>query len=76
MKRNIAVITSSRADYGLIKNLLLLISANDEFDLKLFVTGMHLSKRYGLTYQEILKDKIEIYKGNLADSDICFIRKK
>ena len=21
-------------------------------------------------------DKIEIYKGNLADSDICFIRKK
>ena len=72
MKKNIAVITSSRADYGLIKNLLFLISANDDFDLKLFVTGMHLSKRYGLTYQEILKDKIEIYKKiniNLTSDD-------
>ena len=72
MKKNIAVITSSRADYGLIKNLLFLISAHDDFDLKLFVTGMHLSKRYGLTYQEILKDKIDIYKKidiNLISDD-------
>ena len=72
MKKNIAVITSSRADYGLLRNLLFSIESNDDFDLKLFVTGMHLSKRYGLTYRAILKDKINIYKKidiNLKSDD-------
>ncbi len=60
--KNIAVVTSSRAEYGLLRNLLFLIQKSDEFQLKLIVTGTHLSEKYGFTVQEILEDKLDIYK--------------
>ena len=60
--KNIAVVTSSRAEYGLLRNLLFLIKKSDEFQLKLIVTGTHLSEKYGFTIQEILEDKLDIYK--------------
>ncbi len=60
--KKIAVVTSSRAEYGLLRNLLFLIKKSDEFELKLIVTGTHLSEKYGFTIREILEDKLEIYK--------------
>ena len=60
--KKIAVVTSSRADYGLLRNLLFLIKKSDEFELKLIVTGSHLSEKYGFTIREILEDKLDIYK--------------
>ena len=62
MRKNIAVVTGSRAEYGLLRNLLFLIRDSHEFNLKLFVTGMHLSKKYGNTFKEIINDNIEIFK--------------
>ena len=60
-KKRICVITSSRADFGLLKDLMLKL--NKLFDLKLIVTGSHLSKKFGYTKNEIIKNKIPIYKA-------------
>lgn len=59
MKR-IAVVTGSRADYGLLMPLLKLIKMNGDMALQLFVTGMHLSPEFGLTYRTIIEDGFEI----------------
>ncbi len=60
-KKKICVITSSRADFGLLKELMLKL--NKLFDLKLVVTGSHLSRKFGYTKNEIIKNKIPIYKS-------------
>ena len=48
----VAVATSSRADYGLLKPLLDEIARTD-LDLNLIVTGSHLCREFGYTVQEI-----------------------
>ncbi len=59
-KRKITVTTGTRADYGLLRPILNSISSNKNLDLFLIVTGMHLSKKYGLTINEIKKDGFKI----------------
>ena len=61
-KRNICVITGSRAEYGLLRNLCILINKDSELILQLIVTGSHLSTKHGLTIEEIKKDKFKINK--------------
>ena len=56
MKRNICVVTSSRADYGLLRNLMLEIKKNKQMNLQIIATGMHLSETFGLTYKQIEED--------------------
>lgn len=56
MKRKICVITGSRAEYGLLKPLLEEINTDSSLELQLIVTGMHLSKGFGLTYRQIEQD--------------------
>ena len=58
--KKVCVVTGCRADYGLLKNLLLLIKKEKSLRLQLVVTGSHLSKKYGNTFKEIIKDNIEI----------------
>jgi GDP/UDP-N,N'-diacetylbacillosamine 2-epimerase (hydrolysing) len=65
MLRKICVVTGTRADYGLLFWLMKEIQKDDNLELQLIVTGMHLSPEFGLTYQTIEKDfnidkKIEI----------------
>ena len=60
-KRKITVTTGTRADYGLLRPVLNKIKSNKNLDLILIVTGMHLSKKYGLTINEIKKDGFKIY---------------
>ena len=55
-KKTIYIVTGSRADYGLLKNLITEINKSDKFELTLIVTGQHLSKKYGNTYKEIKND--------------------
>ena len=59
MKR-IAVVTGTRAEYGLLRPLILAIKDDNNFDLKLLVTGMHLLPAFGNTYKEIEADGIPI----------------
>ena len=58
----ICFVTGSRADYGLLSNLIKLIKSDKKFKLQVIVTGTHLSKYHGYTYREIVKDKIKITK--------------
>lgn len=58
--RKIAVITGTRADYGLLYWIIKCINEDPGLELKLIVTGMHLSPEFGLTVQEIEKDGFPI----------------
>lgn len=57
----ILVITSTRAEYGLLKNFISLLSKSKKFKLQLIVTGTHLEKEFGYTIQEIKKDRFNNY---------------
>ncbi len=58
--RNVAVVTGTRAEYGLLRNLLLAIEEHCFLNLQLIVTGMHLLKEFGYTINDIIRDKREI----------------
>jgi len=63
MKKKILFVTCTRADYGKLKSLIINIQKNNNFISRVFVSGMHNMKRYGSTYVEIVKDKINgIYR--------------
>lgn len=55
MKR-ICIVTATRAEYGLLKPVIEKIYQSQKTELKLVVTGMHLSPEFGLTYKEIEED--------------------
>lgn len=57
----VCVITGSRAEYGLLKLLLFRLRDNSDVDLKLVVTGTHLSKDFGNTQKEIQDDGFKSY---------------
>jgi len=61
-KKKICVIASSRATFGYKKNILKELQKDKLIDLKVIVTGMHLSKEYGYSVQDIIQEKIKIYK--------------
>lgn len=56
----IAVITGSRAEYGLLKPTLRRLAEDEEVALQLIVTGSHLSPFHGLTVREIEEDGLVI----------------
>lgn len=60
MSKKIAVLTGSRAEYGILKPLLNQLLERKEFELVLLVTGLHLLKEYGHTIANIKKDKFKI----------------
>ena len=60
MKRTIAVVTSSRADYSHLYWPLHDLARNEDVDLKLIVLGAHLSPQFGETVKEIEKDGLPI----------------
>ena len=58
--RKIAVVTGTRAEYGLLYWIIKGIHEDPELELQLIVTGMHLSPEFGLTVKEIEKDGFPI----------------
>ncbi|MDA3876617.1 MAG: UDP-N-acetylglucosamine 2-epimerase [Halothiobacillus sp.] len=60
MKRRIAVITGTRADYGLLYWLIHDLHHADDLELQLIVTGMHLVPLFGQTVDVIEKDGFPI----------------
>lgn len=60
MTKKVIYVTGSRAEYGVMRDLLLLIKSTPGFDLSLIITGMHTSEKHGSTYQEILQDNLAI----------------
>ena len=51
--RKICVFTGTRADYGIMSQLMKLINNDPALQLQIIATNMHLSPEFGLTYKEI-----------------------
>lgn len=58
--RKICVVTGTRAEYGLLSRLMRMIKDSQDTNLQVIATNMHLSSKYGNTYQEIEKDGFNI----------------
>lgn len=68
--RKICVVTGSRAEYGILRNLMAAINADSELQLQVIATNQHLSKFQGETYKEIERDGFTIdYKVYMADDE-------
>ena len=68
--RKICVVTGSRAEYGILRNLMAAIKADPELQLQVIATNQHLSKLQGETYKEIERDGFTIdYKVYMADDE-------
>lgn len=68
--RKICVITGTRAEYGLLSRLMRLIQDSQDTCLQVIATNMHLSPKFGNTYQEIEKDGFSInYKIPILDEN-------
>lgn len=61
MKR-ICILTATRAEYGLLKPIISKLMGVAQFDVRIVVTGAHLSPEFGLTYKEIETDGMLIDK--------------
>lgn len=64
----IAAVTSTRADYGLLRPLLLALQADAQFHLRLLITGTHLAPQFGLTWQNIAADNLPV--DELIDPEV------
>lgn len=51
--KKILFLTGTRADFGKIKSLISILEQQSEFEVFVFVTGMHLQEEYGYTLIEI-----------------------
>ena len=58
--KTIAVLTGTRADYGLLRLLLREIQRDAGLRLRLIVTGTHLSEAFGRTVSEIERDGFDV----------------
>lgn len=58
--KSITVLTATRAEYGLLSPVIHALKACGSFEVRVVVTGAHLSPEFGLTYKEIEKEGIEI----------------
>ena len=58
--RTVAVVTTSRADYGIYRPVLRQLASEASVDLLLIVGGSHLSPAFGLTVREIVADGFSI----------------
>lgn len=65
-KKKIIIFTGSRADYGLLSNLIKRLKTNAFIKSFVFVGSDHFSPKYGNTYKEILKDGLKInFRSNV-----------
>jgi UDP-N-acetylglucosamine 2-epimerase (non-hydrolysing)/GDP/UDP-N,N'-diacetylbacillosamine 2-epimerase (hydrolysing) len=54
------VVTTSRADFGLLRELMHAIDSDSMLRLEVVVTGMHLAREFGQTWRDIEADGIRI----------------
>ena len=58
--RRICVVTTSRADYGLLRGLMRAIREDEALALQVIATGMHLCPEFGLSARDIERDGFQI----------------
>ena len=55
-KKKITFITVARSDFGIMKNIIKKSTENKNIETSLFITGSHLSKKFGYSIREIKKE--------------------
>jgi len=70
--RRILFLTGTRADFGKLKSLMLKLQNDPDFEVIIFVTGMHMLSLYGSTWDEVRKAGLKnIYQFiNQNESDL------
>jgi len=58
--KKVCVITGSRAEYGILRPLIDRLRNDEDIELQVIATGMHLSPEFGLTYRQIEQDGYKI----------------
>ncbi len=58
--RRVCIITGTRAEYGLLFWIMKEIEAATDLQLRIIVTGMHLSPEFGLTHEQIERDGFHV----------------
>jgi GDP/UDP-N,N'-diacetylbacillosamine 2-epimerase (hydrolysing) len=66
--KKILVVTSSRADYYLLRPLILKLKMLKDFQLEIIATGSHHLKNHGYTVQEIERDFLEYHSIKILNS--------
>ncbi len=59
---NIGIVNCARSDYGIYLPLQKRIQAHSRLQLRIYVTGMHLSPEFGLTVNMFSEDGFEGYE--------------
>ena len=62
MRRKICFFTGSRAEFGIMHELMHRVDDDENCQLQMIATNMHLSPEFGLTYKEIEADGLAIDK--------------
>lgn len=60
MKRKICIVTSTRAEWGLLSGIAKELNKRNDVTLQIIATNMHLSEKFGNTWQEIERDGLKI----------------
>lgn len=60
--KKIAVVTATRAEYGILHPLIIRLLACEKWETQVVVTGTHLEPEFGDTYREIECDGVPIYR--------------
>ena len=60
--KNICVVTGTRAEFGLLRQLMELLENSIEFNLQIVATGTHLSPEFGFTIEEVSSTGFTITK--------------
>ena len=69
-KKRILFLTGTRADFGKLKSLIEITNESEQFDVHIFVTGMHLQSKYGYTVEEVYKSGFpNIYRFRNTNSE-------
>ncbi len=58
--KKIAILTATRAEYGLLAPVIRKLNMEPEIDVRVVVTGMHLCREFGMTVDEIRQDGVHI----------------
>ncbi len=74
-RQRVAVVTGTRAEYGLLRSTLAAIHSHPRLELQVIVCGMHLLARFGRTLREVERDgwpiiaRVRMQRGDDSPTD-------
>jgi len=74
--KKILFVTGTRADFGKIKSLMDKVESMEGFELHVLVTGMHMMKLYGSTFNEVKKQNYKnsyLISNQHTDEPMCSV---